>query len=69
MRTKTWFEFLKEVQNIAIEVPKNVGVDNTLYKDSKYRLCNLTLQIKDTGYILIDPDIADHIIKQYQETK
>jgi hypothetical protein len=66
---KDWFEYFKEVQNIAIAVPKNETINDVFYKSCKEKLCNLKLQLNDTGYNLIDNDIADHIIKLYQGIK
>jgi hypothetical protein len=66
---KDWFEYLKEVQDIAKAVPKNDKVNDVFYKACKEKLCNLKLQLDDTGYVLINTDIADHIIKQYQGIK
>jgi hypothetical protein len=66
---KDWFEFIKQVQDIARAVPKTDQPNDTFFEACKERLCALSLKINDNGYMLIDQDVANHIIKQYQDKK
>lgn len=69
MRVKNWFEFVKTVQDIAKAVPKNELQNDSFWRACKDKLCSLSLTVGTTGYNLIDSDIADQIIKDYQESK
>jgi len=69
MKMKNWFEYLKTIQDIAKAVPKGETSSDPFWIACKEKLCNLSLSINNTGYNLIDADVADHIIKEYQEIK
>lgn len=69
MRIKSWFEFVKTVQEIAKAVPKNELHNDSFWVACKEKLCSLSLTVGTTGYNLIDSDIANQIIKEYQESK
>jgi len=69
MKINNWFEYLKTIQDIAKAVPKNETPNDHFWSACKTKLCDLTLSINNTGYNLIDPDVANHIIKSYQEIK
>ena len=66
---RDWFEFVKQVQDIARAVPKTDQPDDIFFKACLNKLCALSLNLNGNAYMLIDPDVANHIIKQYQETK
>ncbi len=66
---KDWFEFIKQVQDIARAVPKTDQPNDIFFKACLEKLSALGLSINGNTYMLIDTDVAQHIIKQYQETK
>ena len=69
MKITNWFDYLKTIQDIAKAVPKDESENDAFWSACKTKLCDLTLSINETGYNLIDPDVANHIIKAYQEAK
>lgn len=69
MKINNWFDYLKMIQDIAKAIPKGETKTDPFWIACKTKLCDLTLSINNTGYSLIDPEIADHIIQSYQETK
>jgi len=69
MKITTWFEYIKTIQDIAKAVPKGESKNDSFWIACRERLSNLTLSAGDTGYHLINADLADKIIKDYQEIK
>lgn len=69
MKITTWFEYLKTIQDIAKAIPKTEKPNDVFWSACKNKLCDLTLSINNTGYTLIDSDVANQIIKEYQEMK
>lgn len=69
MKILSWFEYLKTIQDIAKAVPKGESPGDTFWEACRDKLCALSLSINNTGYHLIDADIANKIIKEYQEIK
>lgn len=69
MRISSWFEYLKTIQDIAKAVPKGESPGDAFWAACSDKLCALSLSINNTGYHLIDADIANQIIREYQESK
>jgi hypothetical protein len=57
-------ELADKCETIMDVVPKHATEDNTEFKNATQLMADLTLQLGDTGYNLIDITIAKKMIKK-----
>jgi hypothetical protein len=57
-------ELADKCETIMDVVPKDATEDNTEFKNATQLMADLTLQLGDTGYNLIDITIAKKMIKK-----
>ena len=57
-------EFADKCETIMDVVPKDATEDNTEFKNATQLMADLTLQLGDTGYNLIDITIAKKMINK-----
>ena len=57
-------EFADKCETIMDVVPKDATEDNTEFKNATQLMADLTLQLGDTGYNLIDIAMAEKMIKK-----
>ena len=57
-------EFADKCETIMDVVPKDATEDNAEFKNATQLMADLTLQLGDTGYNLIDIAMAEKMIKK-----
>ena len=57
-------EFADKCETIMDVVPKDATENNTEFKNATQLMADLTLQLGDTGYNLIDIAMAEKMIKK-----
>ena len=57
-------ELANKCETIMDVVPKDATEDNTEFKNATQLMADLTLQLGDTGYNLIDIAMAEKMIKK-----
>ena len=57
-------ELADKCETIMDAVPKDAPEDNTEFKNATQLMADLTLQLGDTGYNLIDIAMAEKMIKK-----
>lgn len=63
MRVYSFIEFNEKIQSYLNAVPVDAKPGDAIWEEMAEKMTEVTLTIKDTGYVLFDKQLASDLIK------